>query len=134
MAKRFSDSIRTTDSGGRKTGMTKRQTVLSLMTIAGYENDSAKFTRLRIENPIGRQAANKAWNRGACKRIAAYPIVTIEPIEPTPPFVQRYTIRVWEETADLWRGTREGGVVFGGPSEFPKYAWKLVEPTQTIGG
>lgn len=117
--KRFHNSIR------RPGGMTKRQTVLSLMRIAGYENDSAKFTRLLIENPISRRVAEDAWHEGRTKRDSERPLVTIEPIEPTPPFTQRYTIRVHEETDEAWIGVH----VYGNsqPSTFPKFAWKLVE-------
>lgn len=59
--KRFHDSIR------RAGGMTKRETVLSLMRIAGYENDSSKFTRLLIENPIRRMVAEAAWREGRAR-------------------------------------------------------------------
>lgn len=58
---RFHDSIR------RAGGMSKRETVLSLMRIAGYENDSGKFMRLLIENPISRKAANDAWWEGRAR-------------------------------------------------------------------
>jgi hypothetical protein len=61
----------------------------------------------------------------------------IEPIEPTFPFHQRYTIIVHEETTEAWVGYREGVtghlIYGGGPSTFPKFAWKLAEakPTET---
>lgn len=61
--KRFHDSIR------RPNGMTKRQTVLSLMRVAGYENDSAKFTRLLIENPIAHHVAKEAWRKGRTAKV-----------------------------------------------------------------
>ena len=52
----------------RAGGMTKRKTVLELMRVAGYENDARAFTRLLVENPISRQAANEAWSRGVTQR------------------------------------------------------------------
>lgn len=61
--KRFHDSIR------RPYGMTKRQTVLSLMRVAGYENDSAKFTRLLVENPIAHRIAKEAWRKGRAAKV-----------------------------------------------------------------
>jgi len=65
---RFNQSIKTTDSGGRKTGMTKRQIVLELMRLAGYGGDRGRFTQLLSENPISMAAANEAWARGAAQR------------------------------------------------------------------
>lgn len=58
----FAPSIR------RAGAMTKRATVLDLMRIAGYEGDRRTFTRLLVENPIGRAAANEAWARGVAQR------------------------------------------------------------------
>ena len=59
----FHSSI--TDSESRKrAGMTCRACVLSLMRIAGAENDRGKWMRLYVENPIGRPAADKAWREG----------------------------------------------------------------------
>jgi hypothetical protein len=48
--------------------MTKRETVLSLMHVAGYENDRKAWTRLLVENAIGRAAADEAWTRGVAAR------------------------------------------------------------------
>ena len=50
--------------------MTKRQTVLDLMRIAGYEDDRRAFTRLLVENAISRGAAEEAWRRGVAQREA----------------------------------------------------------------
>jgi len=42
----------------------KRQMALNLARLAGYENDSATFTRLVIENRVSRQAMNDAFRLG----------------------------------------------------------------------
>lgn len=49
---------------GRAGTLTKRETALSLMRIAGYENDIRKWTRLYIENAVSLRAANEAWRLG----------------------------------------------------------------------
>lgn len=70
---RFHDSIHRPESlSGRK--LTKRETVLSLMRLAGFENDEGKFVRLLVENPISRTAANEAWKAGramAARKVGA---------------------------------------------------------------
>jgi hypothetical protein len=67
---RFHQSIKTTDSRGNPTGRSRRAIVLDLMRIAGYENDKAKWTALYIENPIGWQSADEAWQRGVAQRLS----------------------------------------------------------------
>lgn len=67
MSKRFDKSVSESDSR-KRAGVTCRQAVLSLMRVAGYESDNAKWTRLLIENPIGREAANEAWALGQKQR------------------------------------------------------------------
>jgi hypothetical protein len=67
MSQRFGVGIR------RAGGMTKRQTVLSLMRLAGYDGDNAYFTRLLIENPISRRVAEEAWREGVRARAAGVP-------------------------------------------------------------
>lgn len=49
-------------------GKTLRETVLELMRIAGAENDSGAWTRLKIENPISNKAAQQAWSEGVARR------------------------------------------------------------------
>ena len=52
----------------KRAGMTCRACVLSLMRIAGAEDDRKTWMRLYVENPIGRPAADKAWREGALQR------------------------------------------------------------------
>lgn len=70
MGSRFHASVRGSESR-KRSGMTSRQAVLSLMRVAGAENDKSTWTRLLIENPIGRAAANEAWAAGVAQRAAS---------------------------------------------------------------
>jgi hypothetical protein len=49
---------------GRAGTMTKRETALSPMRAAGYENDRHAWTRLYVENRVGFDSATRAWLEG----------------------------------------------------------------------
>lgn len=46
----------------------KRTDAIAYMRIAGYHNDLARWTRLFIENRVGREAANLAWVTGKTQK------------------------------------------------------------------
>lgn len=48
----------------------KRKDALEWMRIAGYHNDKAAFTRLLIENRVGKAAADAAFFTGRAQREA----------------------------------------------------------------
>ena len=49
--------------------MTKRETALVLMRVAGYHNDQRDRVRLLVESRVNRQAMDAAWMDGqAAKR------------------------------------------------------------------
>ena len=50
--------------------MNRRQTVLSLMRVAGYHGDSKKFIRLLVENRISRQVAQAEFLKGQKQKAA----------------------------------------------------------------
>lgn len=51
----------------------QRELTLSHMRIAGYDNDSATWTRLLIEGRISYAAAKQAWADGVRMREAGIP-------------------------------------------------------------
>lgn len=53
--------------------VTKRETVLQLVKVAGYHNDSAAGVRLLVENPISRKVYNEAWASGQRARESGVP-------------------------------------------------------------
>lgn len=50
-----------------------RALVLAYMRIAGYHDDRATFTRLYIENRIGRARANEAFRAGQAAKLRGVP-------------------------------------------------------------
>jgi hypothetical protein len=55
------------EASGKKV-CSKREMVLRLAKACGFNNDSAEFTRLLIENRVTRQSMEDAWNVGATAR------------------------------------------------------------------
>lgn len=53
--------------------MTKRETVLQLVKVAGYHGDFRAATRLLAENPISRKSYNDAWFAGVEAKRAGQP-------------------------------------------------------------
>lgn len=53
--------------------MTKRETVLQQIKVAGYHGDSRAATRLLIENPVSRKNYNLAWEAGVAAKRAGVP-------------------------------------------------------------
>jgi len=51
----------------------QRELTLAHLRIAGYDNDSATWTRLYIENKISYAAAKQAWAEGVRMREAGIP-------------------------------------------------------------
>ena len=58
--------------------MMKRKDALVYMREAGYHGDTKSFTRLLIENRIGRPAANAEWQRGEGMKQAGVPCSCID--------------------------------------------------------
>lgn len=44
--------------------MTKRDTALALMRVAGYHGDTRERVRLIVESRVNRQAMDEAWSQG----------------------------------------------------------------------
>lgn len=53
--------------------MTRRARVLDAMKVAGYHDDRKAFTRLLIENRVGRDAAARAFQVGQTARDRGVP-------------------------------------------------------------
>lgn len=51
----------------------QRELTLAHMRIAGYDNDSASWTRLLVENKISYAVAKQAWADGVRMRQAGIP-------------------------------------------------------------
>ncbi len=45
-----------------------RKTSIILAKVAGYHDDTARFTRLIIESRVNRQTMNEAWHNGKSAR------------------------------------------------------------------
>ncbi|NBU79823.1 MAG: hypothetical protein EBS50_12265 [Sphingomonadaceae bacterium] len=50
--------------------MTKRESAIIRLRIAGYHNDSREFVSAYVENRISREVADKAWQNGQAQREA----------------------------------------------------------------
>ena len=53
--------------------MSNRKLTLDLIRIAGYHNDTKKFTRLYCESRLSRTIADHAWQVGAQQKLNGMP-------------------------------------------------------------
>jgi hypothetical protein len=53
--------------------VTKRETVLQLIKVAGYHADYRSATRLLVENPVSRKNYNLAWEAGVAAKRSGVP-------------------------------------------------------------
>lgn len=51
----------------------KRSDAINAMRIAGYHDDSKRFTRLLVENRVARDVADKAWILGKKQKAGGMP-------------------------------------------------------------